>query len=74
MIDPSSTDAAIHSFVPLATACLPDLYTLNYLVLRHLSLPLAPRPTRRTAEIPPEPTERAALHHHHDHSHPTYLY
>lgn len=29
MIDPSSTDAAIHSFVPLATACLPDLYTLN---------------------------------------------
>lgn len=27
MIDPSSTDAAIHSFVPLATACLPDLYT-----------------------------------------------
>lgn len=31
MIDPSSTDAAIHSFVPLATACLPDLYTLNYM-------------------------------------------
>lgn len=43
-------------------------------VLRHLPLPLAPRPTRRTAEIPPEPTERAALHHHHDHSHPTYSY
>lgn len=44
MIDPSSTDAAIHSFVPLATACLPDLYTLNYSSATCLSL--SPRDLR----------------------------